>query len=118
MWPALIPGDILRAGEIPADRLEAGQVAVLGRKSGFPVVHRVTGVRRAPSGGTVLFTAGDRSGPDRPSTVEPEGLVAVVTGVLVRGRYRKVPPKRSWAGAVPVCIVRWHCAIARRTRWH
>ncbi len=117
MWPALIPGDILRAVETPADRVLPGQVAVLGRGKGSPVVHRVTGVRRTPSGGVELFTAGDRSGPDEPSTLEPETLLAVITGVLVRGRYRKVPHGRPWARLAPGWMVRWHCAIARRIRW-
>jgi hypothetical protein len=117
MWPALIPGDILRARETPAGRVEPGQVTVLGRDRGSPVVHRVTAVREIPAAGIEVHTAGDRSGPDRPATLEPGTLVAVVTGVLIRGRYRKVAPKRPWASLAPGWMVKWHCAIARRIRW-
>ena len=117
MWPALIPGDILRAREKEATELLPGQVVVLGMDTEKPFVHRVVRIEPSDAGAIVLYTAGDRSGPDLPLPMEPGAKIPVVIGVLVRGRYRAVARRMPCAGLVPPRVVGLFCGIARRTRW-
>ncbi|MFO7625809.1 MAG: S24/S26 family peptidase [Candidatus Fermentibacteraceae bacterium] len=117
MWPALIPGDILRAMRQPVSSVLPGQVVVLGHGTKDQVVHRV--VRTVKRGGRVLlYTAGDRSGRDAPLLLEQFDTVPVVIGVLRRRKYRPLCRRALWAENVPEIAVRVHCAIVRRLRWH
>jgi hypothetical protein len=117
MWPALIPGDILRAEGRPVSSVLPGQVVVLGHGTREQVVHRVH--RTSSKGGRVLlFTAGDRSGRDTPMLLEQFDTIPIVIGVLRRRKYRAVSPRASWAGQMPGVAVRVHCAIVRKLRWH
>lgn len=117
MWPALIPGDILRAVRKPVSNLLPGQVVVIGYGTDEQVVHRIA--RIANRGGRVLlFTAGDRSGMDPPLFLEQTGTLPVVTGVLRRGGYRTPSRRAPWAMHAPDRLVRVHCAIVRRLHWH
>lgn len=117
MWPALIPGDMLRAERRPVSCLLPGQVVVLGHGTGEQVVHRV--VRTVKKGRQVLLlTAGDRSGRDEPVIMEQLDTLPVVIGVLRRRKYRKVGGRSCWASQMPGVAVRVHCAIVKRTGWH
>lgn len=117
MWPALIPGDILRAERRPVSSVIPGQIVVLGHGTKEQVVHRV--IRAVAKGGRVLFfTAGDRSGRDAPLLLEQLDTIPVVIGVLRRRKYRAVSPRACWAGQMPGVAVRMHCAIVRKLRWH
>lgn len=117
MWPALIPGDILRAEMRVVSGVLPGMIVVLGHGTKQKVVHRV--VRTCAKGGRVLlFTAGDRSGRDAPLLLEQLDIMPVVIGVLRKREYRAVLPRASWAGHVPGFAVGLHCAIVRKLRWH
>jgi len=117
MWPALIPGDILRAERQPVHEVLPGQVVVLGHGSDDRIVHRV--LRTVQKGGRVLlFTAGDRSGRDAPLLLEQSDDLPVVTGVLRRRKYGSPRRRAVWAVHVPKFAVKVHCAIVRRLRWH
>lgn len=117
MWPALIPGDILRAERRTVSSVLPGQVVVVGHGTGEQVVHRV--VRTVAKGGRVLLiTAGDRSGRDAPVILEQFDTLPVVIGVLQRRKYRAVGRRVRWAEQMPGAAVRVHCAIVRRLHWH
>lgn len=117
MWPALIPGDILRAERRAVSRVLPGQVVVVGHGTNEQIVHRV--VRTVAKGGRVLLlTAGDRSGRDAPVIVEQFDTLPVVIGVLRRRKYRAVGRRSRWAEQMPDVLVRVHCAIVRKLRWH
>lgn len=119
MWPALIPGDLLRALPVAAVTLEPGNVVVLpSGKKGAPVVHRLLRLEEGPDGGLLLHTAGDRGGVDQPLGTDPEDKFLKITGVLRRRRWRRPgssPP--SWICRLPAIFVRLHCAAVRRLEW-
>ncbi len=119
MWPALVPGDILRAEKNRAAAVNPGDIVVVDSPSdGRPVVHRLLRKRETPDGGVVLYTAGDRGGPDPPLEVDRENEVLVVSGLLRRGRWRKPPGKYPrWVSGLPGTAVRLHCALVRRLLW-
>jgi hypothetical protein len=99
MFPALLPGDLVRAVRRSGNSLAPGQVVVLEEDLG-PFLHRFVRYVRPRGLGALLLTAGDGSGPDDPRPVPERVLVAVE--VLRRGRWRRIPPRR-WppARAVP-----------------
>lgn len=119
MWPTFIPGDILRAREVPARSVLPGQILVLeGRGPEMPVVHRLVQVTVNSPDSMTLLAAGDRGGDDLPREIPSEATVPVVTGVLRRGFWKK--PARRPPGLIsrlPYSLVRLHCALVRRLCW-
>ncbi len=91
MFPNLIPGDILSATEIKAFDLRPGMITVFRDEDGKnPVVHRVRCIRNLNSE-LLIATAGDNSGNDaRVRRIAVDCSVTVVSGVLRKGRYRKI----------------------------
>lgn len=119
MWPGLVPGDVLRAERAAAEDLSPGDVIVMGPAGDRPVVHRLTGVSRHPSGKLELCTTGDRSGPDgTPVTAETGEELLRVTGVLRRGVWKTPPGSPSRLSLlIPGFVVRLHCMLVRRFLW-
>lgn len=113
MWPALVPGDILRAEYREIGNILPGQVIVLEGDENTGVVHRVIRVTKA---GTLLLivTGGDRSGIDLHSRIfSPESRVPLVTGVLRNGLYQPIRGRIPLSRHVPSFLIRAHLAIAR-----
>ena len=82
-----------------------------------PTVHRVVSVRNFP-GFTVVATAGDLSGMDSPRRITGgDQVLRVVTGVLRRGRYRKVTGLRFPGRKCPRRLIGLWCGIVRRFFW-
>lgn len=118
MWPALVPGDILRAVRTGAEAAEPGDLVVVDSPSGGrPVVHRLLR-KRETTDRVELHTAGDRGGPDQPLIMDRKDEFLVVSGLLRRGRWRKPPGKYPpWVSGLPGTVVRLHCALVRRLLW-
>jgi hypothetical protein len=118
MWPNLIPGDILKAEDIPITELEPGMIAVFSKTDEeLLIVHRVLGVHNSDKEVTVE-SGGDRSGPDGTEWhFDPEERITKATGVLRRGNYRRIGRLSIPAAISPSLIVRLHCGIVRRLFW-
>lgn len=118
MWPELIPGDILRAVMMKAERITPGDIIVISHTSQNPVVHRCTEKRSQDDNSIILRTAGDRGGSDSPGQMNPEEEFLKVTGVLRNGSWKS--PRRkpfTHSSAVPDCIVSLHCRVVRKFFW-
>ncbi len=118
MWPNLIPGDILKAEDIPVAELKAGMIAVFSKtEKELLIVHRVLSVHNTDKE-VIVESGGDRSGPDEAAWhFHPSDRIKKVTAVLRRGSYRNIgsmliPPLFS-----PALVVRVHCGMVRRLFW-
>ena len=118
MWPNLIPGDILKAEDIPIKELEPGMIAVFSpADKEFRIVHRVLSVRKTDKEISVQ-SGGDRSGPDGSEWhFTPSDKIKTVTGVLRRGNYRRIGRLSIPADISPPLIVRLYCGIIRKLFW-
>ena len=118
MWPNLIPGDILKAEEIPVVELKPGMIAVFCKPNDkLLVVHRVLSVRNTDEGVTVE-SGGDRSGPDETEwCFSSSDRIRKVTRVLRRGNYRRVGHMSVPAVFSAPLVVRLYCGIVRRLFW-
>lgn len=117
MWPNLIPGDMLKTAYVDLSGLRPGMIIVFPwEKTGSFAVHRIRTIRSVPDG-TILGTAGDYSGMDDfYLRAGEEQLFRIVTGVLRRGKYRKVTGFRAWPFAGPR-LARLSLSLARRFLW-
>jgi len=118
MWPNLIPGDILKAREIPVAELEAGMIVVFpGTDRENPVVHRVLSIQNT-NNELVIKSGGDRSGPDEAQwNFAPTDRIRMVTGVLRRGHYGRISSVSIPAVLSPSLLVRVYCGLVRRLFW-
>ncbi len=118
MWPNLIPGDILQATEIPAQFLKPGMIAVFTNSANKNlIVHRVVKVRNL-STAIVVTSAGDRSGVDvGVSSFSSAEVVKTVTGVLRKGKYRKITAFMIPVSISPYILIRVHCTLVRKLMW-
>ena len=118
MWPNLIPGDILKAEEIPVAELKAGMIAVFSKpdKELF-IVHRILSIRKSRNE-FIFESGGDRSGPDEAEwRFSSSDRIKKVTCVLRRGNYRAVGHISVPAVFSPPLVVRLYCGIVRRLFW-
>jgi len=119
MWPALIPGDLLRAAPAAVSSLEPGEIVVM--RSGpevTPVVHRLVKTVRIADGTVELHTAGDRGGADQPFEKAPDDTLLRLSGLLRRSRWRQpIRAMPEWICRLPAIFVRLHCALVRRLEW-
>ncbi|MCK5131114.1 MAG: hypothetical protein KAR40_03055 [Candidatus Sabulitectum sp.] len=118
MWPNLIPGDILKAENIPVTELKAGMIAVfLKADEELFVVHRVLSVRKS-NNEFVVESGGDRSGPDDAEWhFASIDRIKRVTAILRRGSYRSIGSVLIPLALSPSLVVRLHCGIVRRLFW-
>jgi len=119
MWPALVPGDVLRAARIRAGDLVPGDILVLEAPGADPRVHRLVRVETGDDGALLLSTGGDRSGPDgTPLRAAPGEELRRLEAVLRRGRWRR-PSRRAsrMARGCPAMLVSLHCGLVRRLAW-
>ncbi len=122
MWPNLIPGDVLKAEDIPVAELKPGMIAVFVKadeeqEMELLVVHRVLDVHSADKKVTVR-SGGDRSGPDEAVWhFQSSDRIKKVTAVLRRGSYRNIGSMLIPRIFSPSLVVRVHCGIVRRLFW-
>ena len=118
MWPNLIPGDVLRAEEIPVAELKAGMIAVFFKaEEELLVVHRVLSVQDSDKE-VIVESGGDRSGPDdTPWHFLASDRIKKVTAVLRRGSYRSIGSVLIPSVFSPSLVVRLHCSVVRRLFW-
>ncbi len=118
MWPNLIPGDILKAEDIPVAELKAGMIAVFSREDNeLLIVHRVLSIRKTRNE-FIVESGGDRSGPDEAEwCFSISDRIKKVTCVLRRANYRRVGHISVPAVLSPPLVVRLHCGIVRRLFW-
>ena len=118
MWPNLIPGDILRAENFPAEDLEPGMIAVFPEHGETgDTVHRIVSLRNC-SGFSVVVTAGDRSGIDTAKRYIQKGTqLKRITGVLRMGKYRRATSLHVPELLSPLPVVRLVSGIVRRFFW-
>lgn len=118
MWPNLIPGDILRAEDIPVTELKAGMIAVFSSTDEeLLIVHRVLSVRNSDKEITVE-SGGDRSGPDESEWhFSHSERIRKIAGVLRRGNYHRIGSVSIPTSLSPPLVVRLYCGIIRRLFW-
>jgi len=118
MWPNLIPGDILKAEDIPVAELKAGMIVVFPETDrNKHIVHRVLSVQNV-SGEFVVESGGDRSGPDETQWYfASTDTITRVTGVLRQGHYRSIGSVSIPAVLSPPLLVRLHCGLVRKLLW-
>ncbi len=118
MWPNLVPGDILKAEDIPVVELKAGMIAVFSKADKeLLIVHRVLSTRKTRNE-FIVESGGDRSGPDEEEWhFSTSDRIKKVTSVLRRGNYRRVGDISVPAVLSPPLVVRLHCGIVRRLFW-
>jgi hypothetical protein len=98
MWPALLPGDLVRAVEADGNSLEPGAVVVI-EEAGGPFIHRFVRYARPRGLRSLMLTAGDGSGRDRPRPI-PERVLEG-RGVLRSGRWRAIPGRSAASYLIP-----------------
>ena len=113
MWPALLPGDMLRALPEKAENLEHGDVIVIKPFSSNPIVHRFMRIVYLSDRKPIIITAGDRSGRDSPRAVD--GNILKVKGVLRLKKWFILPRVLFLhSGSIPLPVVRILNRIARK----
>jgi len=118
MWPNLIPGDILKAEDVPVAELKAGMIVVFSETDRENhIVHRLLSIRNADNK-FVIKSGGDRSGPDNePWYFASTDRIRRVTGVLRRGHYRSIGSISIPAVLSPPLLVRLYCGLVRKLFW-
>ena len=118
MWPNLIPGDILKAEDIPVTELKSGDIAVFSKTGKDQlIVHRVLHIRNTDKG-IAVKSGGDRSGPDEAEWhFFPLDRIKRVTGVLRRSNYRCIGGISIPSVLSPPLVVRLYCGFVRRLFW-
>lgn len=113
MWPALLPGDMLRALPEEIENLKYRDIIVIKPFSSNPVVHRFIRIVYLSDRKPILITAGDRSGMDSPRAID--GNILVVKGVLRLKKWFK-PSKVafSYSESMPLPVVKILNRIASR----
>lgn len=114
MWPALLPGELVRAEEADGASLRPGDVVVLEDPDG-PFVHRFVRYTRIGGLPRLLHSAGDYSGPDQARLVP--GTVLTRVEVLRSGRWRRVPGNRVALGMVPLHAAALAARLLLRLVW-
>ncbi|MBD3370133.1 hypothetical protein GF402_07210 [Candidatus Fermentibacteria bacterium] len=113
MWPALLPGDVLKAEYVATKEIRQGDIIVRITSKGSPVVHRFVRIINLLDGRRFMQTSGDRSGLDKPSAIQSKTLK--VFAVLRRRKWRR-PMNRHFplAMLVPTKLMNIHLKLARR----
>lgn len=118
MWPELIPGDILRAEMVTAEKVSPGDIVVFAYKSNNPVVHRLIAIDTQINNSLLLFSAGDRSGEDPPTVIQMEEKLLRIRNILRNGFWKK-PGRKSFplSSKLPNFIIKLYCKLIRKLFW-